>query len=47
MLPVTHVGPVVGVGGEHGHVPGGLATLECKLGTEVKSSGIKPFLAEY
>ena len=43
-LGVSHVGPVGGVGGEHGGVPPGLGALECKLVGEVFAASVEAFL---
>ena len=43
-LGVSHVGPVGGVGGEHGGVPLGLGALEGKLVGEVFAACVEAFL---
>ena len=45
-LRVPHVGPVVRVGGKHEGMSGGCGTLEGKLITDVKASGVKALLLE-
>ena len=46
MLRLSHVGPVVRVGGEHGGVFGGPCALTSKLEGEVKAAYIKTLLLQ-